>query len=275
MPSITENRPEAISFAIRLLAQRRQVIDDGWTFDDVFSSFWRLYWNVGGRAKIAWDGGDFLIRDGAVHLVPAWFRFSCRNLAPGFHGFIHFEMTGVPGFIQQRAFPRPYRLDEELACALAREWMEAHESGSAGATGRFCLGLALANLSISRVCTLLTPTEREELHVFQKLDLVLRPALEAMETQYARPLNNAGLARACGMSEDYFIRRFREETGVTPHAYLMYRRVREAARLLVATRCSIEEIAEACGFSDRFHFSRTFAREMGRSPARYRRDQTV
>ena len=40
--------------------------------------------------------------------------------------------------------------------------------------------------------------------------------------------------------------------------------------MLVSTVLSIDEIADRCGFANRYYFSRVFAQRMGRPPARYR-----
>jgi len=47
--------------------------------------------------------------------------------------------------------------------------------------------------------------------------------------------------------------------------------VEAAAQRLLLTNDPIEGIAEACGFANRFYFSRVFARRMGAAPAAYRR----
>ncbi len=56
---------------------------------------------------------------------------------------------------------------------------------------------------------------------------------------------------------------------MTPHAYLVQRRVRLARELLRVGRTPAEATAEA-GFSDQSHVTRTFARCYGVTPARYR-----
>jgi transcriptional regulator GlxA family with amidase domain len=48
------------------------------------------------------------------------------------------------------------------------------------------------------------------------------------------------------------------------------RRVQRAAELLARTTLSIDEIAERCGFANRYHFSRVFAQRMAAPPGRYR-----
>jgi hypothetical protein len=46
-----------------------------------------------------------------------------------------------------------------------------------------------------------------------------------------------------------------------------------AADALVSTQHSIEEIAQSCGFANRYHFTRVFSQRMGCPPARYRSDR--
>jgi methylphosphotriester-DNA--protein-cysteine methyltransferase len=71
-------------------------------------------------------------------------------------------------------------------------------------------------------------------------------------------------------SESHFIRSFRRLIGSTPARYVQERRVQRAAELLARTTLSIDEIAERCGFANRYHFSRVFAQRLAEPPGRYR-----
>lgn len=63
---------------------------------------------------------------------------------------------------------------------------------------------------------------------------------------------------------------FRRVLGRTPARHVQERRVAIAADLLVGTALSIDEIAERCGFANRYHFTRVFAQLMSHPPARFR-----
>ncbi len=78
------------------------------------------------------------------------------------------------------------------------------------------------------------------------------------------------LSAVAGLSRFELIRRFREQSGVTPHAYQTNLRIAEARRLLAAGT-ALAEVAADCGFADQPHLNRVFKRAVGVSPGRYAR----
>ena len=76
----------------------------------------------------------------------------------------------------------------------------------------------------------------------------------------------------------YLQKLFIKEYGISPSQFLMQTRIDYAANFLsqhVDNDFSINEIAEKCGFSDQFYFSRVFKKMMGVSPTQYKsRSQT-
>lgn len=69
---------------------------------------------------------------------------------------------------------------------------------------------------------------------------------------------------------NYYNRLFRAHCRTSPHQAVLTSRLRFAARQLVETRCKIYEIAEMCGFSNEFYFSRLFKQYYAISPQMYR-----
>ncbi|MDE1997005.1 MAG: helix-turn-helix transcriptional regulator, partial [Rhizobiaceae bacterium] len=76
------------------------------------------------------------------------------------------------------------------------------------------------------------------------------------------------LAKVSGLSRFQVLRGFSKMTGLTPHAYLLQRRVHRARRL-IAAGMSLAETAIACGFADQSHMTRLFVRSYGISPGTY------
>ncbi|RNL79654.1 helix-turn-helix domain-containing protein [Nocardioides marmorisolisilvae] len=78
------------------------------------------------------------------------------------------------------------------------------------------------------------------------------------------------LARRSHMSPRTFARRFRAETGATPHAWVTKQRVLAAEELLEASDASIEWIADEVGFGNAATMRQHFTRVRGVSPQGYR-----
>jgi AraC family transcriptional regulator len=98
----------------------------------------------------------------------------------------------------------------------------------------------------------------------------LRRVLEFLGAHINGDPTIAELARECGLSSGYFARAFRKTTRVTPHQWLIRKRVDRARELLLENGPRLADIALACGFVDQSHFSRVFARLEGNSPGRWR-----
>jgi transcriptional regulator GlxA family with amidase domain len=79
------------------------------------------------------------------------------------------------------------------------------------------------------------------------------------------------LAARCAMSPRTFARRFRDETGTTPHLWLTHQRVLLARRMLESGDDSVDRVADRCGFSTPAMLRHHFGRIVGTSPASYRR----
>jgi AraC-like DNA-binding protein len=93
---------------------------------------------------------------------------------------------------------------------------------------------------------------------------------DAMDRDYAKPLDIPTLARIAYVSEAHFIRVFRAAFGETPHRYLQRRRVERAMFLLRETDRSVTDICFEVGFTSLGTFSRTFKDVVGEPPSTYR-----
>ena len=100
--------------------------------------------------------------------------------------------------------------------------------------------------------------------------LTVRRIHEYVDEHIDQSISVKGLAKVANLSVCYFVRAFKTSVGITPHEYLMRRRVALAMRLLSATEMPLSEIAAAAGFVDQSHCSRRFRRSVGMSPRDYR-----
>jgi LacI family transcriptional regulator len=102
-------------------------------------------------------------------------------------------------------------------------------------------------------------------------DAGLAAAMRHLRDHASEPLLVDDLARLAGCSRTALERRFREHFGVSPYEHVLRLRIAQADLLLTTTRLTIAEIAEKTGFSTVEHFTTTFTRRRGISPARLRK----
>lgn len=89
-----------------------------------------------------------------------------------------------------------------------------------------------------------------------------------IEADPSLPVTLDGLARECGLGKFQLLRGFCKATGLTPHAFLIQRRV-ALARRLIAGRLPLAEAAIEAGFADQSHMTRLFVRTFGVTPRLY------
>ncbi|WP_028238965.1 AraC family transcriptional regulator [Stutzerimonas azotifigens] len=146
---------------------------------------------------------------------------------------------------------------------------------------------------LSRLVATLTSEDREPLarqgaavEFFSQLHQRLQPgpaferpdnrrlarAAEYIAEQHARPLRLEDICREVGLSPAYLVRAFKARYGMTPHAYLINRRV-QVARARLRQGRPIADAALEAGFADQAHLQRAFKQLLAATPGHYRRAQ--
>jgi AraC family transcriptional regulator len=99
---------------------------------------------------------------------------------------------------------------------------------------------------------------------------VLRRIREYINGNIDQRISVELLAGLANLSVCYFVRAFKQSTGITPHDYLIRQRVERTKQLLSDSDMPLSEIALVAGFADQSHFSRRFRQHVGMSPRDYR-----
>jgi len=85
------------------------------------------------------------------------------------------------------------------------------------------------------------------------------------------PLSISEMAALAGFSRWHFLRSFRAETGMTPHAYQLACRV-SCARRLLRKNATVADAAATTGFTDQSHFHKHFKQHHGLTPRQFLRN---
>jgi transcriptional regulator GlxA family with amidase domain len=92
-----------------------------------------------------------------------------------------------------------------------------------------------------------------------------------IERNLARSPTTSDMARHCGLSLRSFHRKFVDAYRVTPRKFIQLKRIERAQKRLRESRRSVEQIMAEIGVSDVASFRKVFQRELGCSPAEYRK----
>lgn len=225
----------------------------------------------GGRARPRCWGveqriaaGDlFVLSPGEVHgggaVAGATWRYRSFYPPAALMRRVVWELTGVDRGLPQfaeRVFDDPATETLLRQAHLALEAPDsalAHESRLLEALVGLVARHALGNATARRIG-----------HEHRSVKL----AKDYLETLPTENVSLDTLAHAAGIGPYHLCRVFRQETGLSPHAYQVLVRVR-LAKTLLAQGLPISRAAAEAGFADQAHFTRHFKRTFGVTPGRY------
>ena len=98
----------------------------------------------------------------------------------------------------------------------------------------------------------------------------LKPALVFIERNLDGRLTLPNISAAISLSPCHFAHVFKRSLGVTPHQYVIRRRVERAKDLLASTHLPLADVALAVGCANQSHFCALFVRATGVTPLHFR-----
>jgi len=182
-----------------------------------------------------------------------------------------FEQGGRPNTLLFRKFQRRY-VWRDSADYVAQFEIVHRALGSTSP----CRDLEIAGALLRWLAFILNHTRPPMGAAFAEVRSTVDKVLAAETWASARlqeTITLAEWAKAVGLHPVYFGRAFKRETGLRPMEWLNQQRLQVACQHLAGTTLSVTQIADACGFSNPFYFSRVFRRHFGQSPIRYRKTQ--
>ncbi|CAN7696664.1 AraC family transcriptional regulator [Pseudoduganella sp. LjRoot289] len=162
---------------------------------------------------------------------------------------------------------RPFAATMSMAPALYAGFNRFYEvltDGAADTLQRQCAAVAFFGQVQSSLDPVAAAVAERSAH--RKLER----AAEYISDNCTAALKLEDICGASGLSPSYLIRAFRTRYGMTPHAYLLNRRI-QLARGLLKEGGAIAAVALETGFADQAHFQRIFKQFSAATPGQYRR----
>lgn len=227
-----------------------------WQYPESWFRHWRFYWNATPGAWIISNGRKIELTPQKIVLIPSFTPYSTGMSQPFEHFFIHFYSTGALDKIRREILV----FDADSMTEKVPELMQ--KSGIPQMLGVYALLFnALAQI----------PDESYLPNSGEVIDPRIRRILNLMYEHISTPVDNRHFSRIAGMGINDFYELFKKEMNLTPRQYMVMLRMDHAGNLLRHSQLTIEEIAEKCGYADRFHFSKAFRNCYGIPPAEFRR----
>lgn len=184
-------------------------------------------------------------------------RFECMTVAPQDEAWItqSVEHLALPFYMPTIGADRAEM--QGLMSRLIKRWNPSSAGGEVGS--KAALGEVLLYAS-----KYLQSKKQSGDSLFEKIK-------ETLQLQYHQELSVEQLARSHGISPVYLRKLFHAHEGCSPKQYLESIRHQNALRLLLHSDLTLRMIAEVCGYSDEFHFSKVFKKITGLAPAKYKK----
>ncbi|MCP5540609.1 MAG: helix-turn-helix transcriptional regulator [Akkermansiaceae bacterium] len=239
----------------------RYVELERWSLRMAANAFWRLYWPLSRGGTIDFEDLRHELEPGCLYLISPHTAFDSHCDRPFAKWYLHFNVGGSretcrPGIVRLRP-------DAGMRDALARACPKPGRSPKRVKSPASPLdGLEIALLAYRHALPqLLLPANA---------NLRLPACLEYLRQHLRDKVTLDGLSRFAGVSVRTLSTMFVSGTGFPPMRYLIELRLNHAMKLLRHTGHSIDQIADECGFPNRYYFTRMLAKYRKTTPAAFR-----
>ncbi|WP_025761190.1 AraC family transcriptional regulator [Dyadobacter tibetensis] len=267
-----------------LLNTAEVTLDISWSYFNVMSPFYRLYYIKGGSGTVHFAGTELNLRSGFLYLIPD-FQLSHYECTDFLHQlYIHFEEEMAQGVSVKSIYRIIHeRKATDLDIALINRILEINPDSKLPSERPS----TLSEVQVSRDETYQL-RRMETQAILQQLlarfmtgtilaettdtsnDNRISKALQYIHKNLDQELSVAYLASLAHLNPDYFSRIFYELVGQRPIPYIHQLRIQKAQYLLLFSEATHDEIAELTGFPNRPYFAKIFKRYTGLSVGQYR-----
>ena len=230
-----------------------------------------LFYIAGGWVDIEVGGKMVRVDQHNFVFFPPWTHQQIRYPAVPELSIYYVHFTGAAAdeamrpFAKGEALIRPVR-DHTMAELLFRQLRQSVLAARLAA-GRLPVSDLKSNGLLLQLISLLTPQDTERSQ--PEHDAIMSVMLYISE-HFREDIALEQCAAHAHLSLGRFSHLFRELMGISPHQFILSRRIDEAKELLRYSTMTVGEIAKSVGFEDASYFSRIFRKHTGHAPTDYR-----
>ncbi len=259
-----------------------------WNWDNINSPFFRLYLVNEGYAELNISGEIHRLTPGHLYLIPPFTSHSdhCEGEFSLYYVHVYEDLTKSISWFDQMQFPvetSSHSLDAALMQRLldinpGRE-LKRYDPDSYNDSDNLYQSIAenrhqslhaqletdgIIRQLLARFFATATP-------LTQSQDSRIIKALRFIRENIDQKITVRQLASVCCLSEDHFIRLFRQQLRQTPIDYINQKKIEKAQLLMVIKNLNMKDIAYNLSFENVSYFNRLFKKLVGKTPSEYRK----
>jgi AraC-like DNA-binding protein len=235
-----------------------------WQDKNVICPNSKLFYVTDGEIVIETEQGKIIAEGGDMVLIPAGtkhdFHLSEKKHASKY--WLHFD-GAVDGENLFDYYTLPFKAKigkNEYIESLFQTVLNLSKSK------KLCDRLSVTSALCSILAFYADHSEYSENTVGDEIDR----AIFFIKNHYQEKFSLDELADSVCLSKGYFIKKFKERTGLTPMQYVLTLKIDKAKMLIEQSSLSISAVMEQLGFFDSAHFSKLFKARTGYSPKEFR-----
>lgn len=248
--------------------------NQGFTPDNVTVTQHYFAMNIGPAFEWEWkDGKTFRThryQTGDLWVNPASIPFSHRISGHNQFVLLTLDPQKIPELLpdqpllERQVFRRQHQSqDRHLQALIQALLVEAEMAGPNGRLYADTLSTALAAHFVNHY-SIDSPIDFPHLHTIERQRL--GRVIDYIETHLTEDISLSELALEAGLSKFHFSRLLKHAIGLTPHKYVLKRRIERATHVLQQGDLTIAQVAYKFGFADQSHFTRVFKQVKGITP---------
>lgn len=232
---------------------------------------YQLLYIASGKAHFYFDGKDTVVSAGHMVLYlpreEQKYEYRCEDRTEAY--WVHFTGSQVKGILRHFDIP----LKENVFYSGSSEEYKTifnnliHEFRTCP-----CSYTEMVEMYLRQLFVIIQRTRQERkpaVNTFVQAEISY--AKKYFFEHYNEEINIGEFAGSRHMSTSWFLRNFKQATGVSPMQYILALRIENAQILLETTDYPVNEISQIVGYENQLYFSRIFKKQKGMAPTEYRK----
>mgnify|MGYP000270817492 CR=1 FL=1 len=278
------------SLKLELLHIGRAKLDASWDYDNVISTFSRLYLVTEGTAKIFHSYEEVDLKPGFLYLIPSftYSRYQCdSSLEMNYFHFLEEVGDGLSIYdwkdfiyemevseLQIKSFERLIALhsgrrlinDDPRVYDNRKTISELIKDNDRMAASILVETQGLMQILFSRF---IQNSKSNKIQMRSAIYEVLNYIKEHLHES----LTVNDLAKRFNLSPDHFSKVFQQRFGMRPSKYIQTVRIERSETLLLTTNNTLAQIAEKTGWESVSYYTRIFKKVTGQTPGQFRKER--